>query len=375
MKNRLVQYLANIYIGKEPLNDRAVKAAGKKLSLDILWLLAFAPHSFFLIYFIVADIKPMLITNAVSLILYIMSRFILSRGYVMPTARLILIEIYAYVMISVYFLGPDSQTQWYLLLILIPVFNNLEYSTFNQVFISAAVIIGITLCMIYGKYYIAPYAYSTSVTFLYYFNSIFIVFAIILEILMENVVDSFVLRISGNDIELLRQQSYRDPLTNLYNRRYADIIFAEIEPGYISRRTAEKYAVAMIDIDNFKKINDCYGHDVGDAILKKTAGILQKNIRRDDYLFRWGGEEFLAVFQGVDLERATVIAQNLCNRVAQSIYTYNDNLQIAVTITIGIAPIGIQGFKDSITIADRNMYEGKRCGKNCVKTSKPCLTG
>ena len=375
MINRLVQYLANIYIGKEPLNNSAVKAAGKKLSLDILWFLAFAPHCFFLIYFIFTDIKPMLITNAVSLGLYLVSRFILKYGRVMPTARLILIEIYAYVLVSVYYLGPDSQTQWYLLLILIPVFYNLEYSTLNQVFISAAVIVGITLCMIYGKYFIAPYAYSPSVTFLYYFNSIFIVFAIILEILMENVVNSFVSRISGNDIELLRQQSYRDPLTNLYNRRYADIIFAEIEPGYIGRRTSEKYAVAMIDIDNFKKINDCYGHDVGDAILKKTAGILQKNIRRDDYLFRWGGEEFLAVFQGVDLDRATVIAQNLCNRVAQNAYTYNDDLRIAVTVTIGIAPIGMHGFKDSITIADQNMYEGKRCGKNCVKAAQPYLTG
>ena len=368
MNNRLIKLITDTYIGKEQINDHAAQELGKKLSIDILWFLAFTPHIIFLFFFLFTGLTPLFITNVVSVALYIFCRFLLNRGSVTLASRLILTEVFFYILISVYYLGTESQMQWYLALILIPIFYNLEYSTRHRTILCAIDIIVIALCMLYGKLFTAPYAGSQSAVFFYYFNSVFIISAIILEILTGNVVRGIVTILSSNDIELLRQQSYRDPLTNLYNRRYADIIFNEIEPNFASRRTPEKYAVAMIDIDDFKDINDRYGHDIGDFVLQKTVNTLQSNIRKDDYLFRWGGEEFLAIIRGVDLSSAAGIAQNLCYRVAQSVYICNQDLKISVTITIGIAPIGKNGFKEAITLADQNMYKGKNCGKNCVKS-------
>ena len=368
MNTRIVQYLTDIYIGKEPVNGGSVKGLGRRLSLDILWFLASAPHIFFVAYFLFSEVTPLLMANIFSVSLYIVSRFFLKQGHVSLTACLILIEIFFYVMISVYYLGTESHMQWYLLLVLIPVFYNLEFSASHQAALSTIVIIGILSCMLYGKYFTAPYAGSKSVEFFYYFNSLFIIFAMILEIMMENVVRGFVVLLSGNDIEFLREQSYRDPLTNLYNRRYADILFTEIEPDFLSRRTSERYVVAMVDIDDFKKINDQHGHEIGDLVLLNTVSVLQNSIRKDDNLFRWGGEEFLVVLKGVDLHNAVIVAQNLCQRIAQSVCTCPSGLNLSVTATIGLAPIGQLGFKDAIIQADQNMYEGKRSGKNCVKT-------
>ena len=119
----------------------------------------------------------------------------------------------------------------------------------------------------------------------------------------------------------------------------------------------------MCDIDNFKRVNDTYGHDNGDLVLKDVADILRSNTRPGDFLCRWGGEEFLLVGKKVNNGPAALLQQ-----IRQSVHDYNfqyENHQIHVTLTIGMSWLQPEMTLDQwISSADKKLYEGKAAGKD-----------
>lgn len=153
-----------------------------------------------------------------------------------------------------------------------------------------------------------------------------------------------------------------DSLTNIYNRLYFDdLIKQEVER---SNRCSVNLSLAVIDIDNFKKINDTYGHDVGDAVIKNIAGILTNKVRCIDTVCRYGGDEFVVVMPETTLENAQILAERLRRSVEEtSINTKQGELKC--TISVGISEF--RGgeeilFKD----ADKKLYEAKKNGRNMV---------
>jgi len=125
-------------------------------------------------------------------------------------------------------------------------------------------------------------------------------------------------------------------------------------------------AVAMIDIDHFKEVNDTYGHLAGDSVLRDLAGIMQKRLRPDDELGRYGGEEFCAILPETSLEGAAKIGEELRSLVEGHAFMVEGE-QIKVTISIGIAELkkgmDIKAFYKS---ADEMLYQAKRAGRNRV---------
>ena len=109
--------------------------------------------------------------------------------------------------------------------------------------------------------------------------------------------------------EALRTQSVRDALTGLYNRRYLE----EVLEREVRRagRTAQALGVLMIDLDFFKKFNDTYGHDAGDAVLRETGAFLSKGVRAEDFVCRFGGEEFVVILATADLESSRARGERL----------------------------------------------------------------
>lgn len=164
--------------------------------------------------------------------------------------------------------------------------------------------------------------------------------------------------------EDLKQMARHDALTGLYNRRVLEeIIFNESER---SRRTARGFGIAMADIDNFKKINDSYGHEAGDLVLKELATILKNSIRSTDTVGRWGGEEFLFVFTETSCQGAMIVIERIRHSVEKSIISYRGQ-QIRFTITIGLSyHKGDDGAREMIREADEALYQGKNSGKNRV---------
>jgi len=168
--------------------------------------------------------------------------------------------------------------------------------------------------------------------------------------------------------EKLRQISIRDPLTNIYNRRH---IFDRLEELIQKhKRDQSLFAVAILDIDHFKQINDTHGHLAGDMILKDFADILRHSLRSYDLLGRFGGEEFIIVFIGSTKNQAAAIIRRILKDVRQKMFIYRD-ANIRFTFSGGIADVaGLSSRTLSgdriIGLADQRLYAAKKGGRNCI---------
>jgi diguanylate cyclase (GGDEF)-like protein/PAS domain S-box-containing protein len=163
----------------------------------------------------------------------------------------------------------------------------------------------------------------------------------------------------------LREQAIRDPLTNLFNRRYLE----ETLDRELSRAARESYPVCiiMIDLDHFKRINDTYGHEAGDLVLKAIADALSENSRRGDFACRYGGEEFVIVMPNIGLETAYERAENLRQSLNLLSVPY-EYYSLSVTISMGIAcyPENGQTREAILRAADQAMYAAKDAGRDHI---------
>jgi two-component system cell cycle response regulator len=165
----------------------------------------------------------------------------------------------------------------------------------------------------------------------------------------------------------LDQLSKTDALTELYNRRCMMEKLAEEANRY--KRNRKPFSLIIADIDDFKKVNDTYGHDCGDYIIKKIAQTLTESVRDIDVAGRWGGEEFLILLPETTVEGALVLAERIQSRVSRSGWLYNQTI-IRASLTLGVAMYnGETGIDEVVKKADRVLYEGKNNGKNCIKVA------
>lgn len=159
----------------------------------------------------------------------------------------------------------------------------------------------------------------------------------------------------------LKELSISDYLTGAYNRRY----FFEVLEKEVARskRTQSKFSLIMADIDDFKKINDTYGHTIGDSVLIELVQLVHNRIRKSDVFARWGGEEFMMLLFETSAEAATDFAKELCDSVSS--HTFKDVGQ--VTASFGVVTLDRQdSAKMIISEVDNKMYLAKRNGKNQV---------
>lgn len=163
----------------------------------------------------------------------------------------------------------------------------------------------------------------------------------------------------------LRDSSLRDGATKLYNRRFMEeFIDKSAEQALRSNIT---YSILMIDIDYFKMVNDTYGHDSGDIVIKSLAEILQSAVRKADLPIRYGGEEFLVFLHNTTKEGALVIAQKIRTQFAAKKYQFGSDT-VEKTLSIGIAhfPSDADSIWKVIKFADIALYEAKHSGRNRV---------
>jgi two-component system cell cycle response regulator len=170
-----------------------------------------------------------------------------------------------------------------------------------------------------------------------------------------------------NNLDNSLELAVTDPLTGLHNRRY---MFGQLEA--LAQRSAKggaPVAALILDIDHFKKINDSFGHDVGDEVLREFAVRLASNVRAIDLPCRYGGEEFVAIMPDTDVEAAERIAERIRRYISGSPFRVSQGKELlTVTISIGVAEM--QGEADTpealIKRADEALYEAKAAGRNRV---------
>jgi diguanylate cyclase (GGDEF)-like protein/PAS domain S-box-containing protein len=185
--------------------------------------------------------------------------------------------------------------------------------------------------------------------------------------------DTTELKRNREKVAELERLALLDPLTQIGNRRYADIFlhrcFSDLD------RYGWPFAVFMIDIDNFKRINDTYGHDAGDSVLQSVARTTVNSVRASDALIRWGGEEFLAVIRNVGHSEVCLLGEKIRSLVERSSALHN-YMALRVTVSIGAtAALPNDSSETIVARADRFMYQSKLAGRNHVTgDSRVCLT-
>lgn len=167
-------------------------------------------------------------------------------------------------------------------------------------------------------------------------------------------------------INKLKKESTHDYLTGLYNRAYFEELLKK--EMYRSKRHGGDLAVIMIDIDYFKKINDQYGHLVGDKVLVELGCILQAKCRPYDAAARWGGEEFTLILPQSDLLQAEQIAERIRSEFAETTF-FLEKHKVVATLSAGVT-IYMEGDELSTLMerVDAALYEAKRAGRNCKKS-------
>ncbi|MHB8191629.1 MAG: diguanylate cyclase [Ferrimicrobium sp.] len=155
-----------------------------------------------------------------------------------------------------------------------------------------------------------------------------------------------------------------DPLTGLHNRRYMIQMIKEAAVRFDRSRSV--FSLVIADIDHFKLVNDKYGHECGDQVLKHVSNILSSLVREQDYVARWGGEEFLMLWPDTGSNGALILAERLRLAIAESSLLCQ-GIEINVTMTFGISEHNGRDKVDSTIIeADRALYRGKENGRNQV---------
>lgn len=162
--------------------------------------------------------------------------------------------------------------------------------------------------------------------------------------------------------------AYTDGLTKAYNRHFLNMTLQSEIDGYTN--TSVPMSVILMDIDRFKRINDTFGHDVGDKVLCNVADIVKKTIRKSDLLFRYGGEEFLILLRDASLENARQVAEKIRKNIEGSMIPIGDDDSIACTSSFGVSQyIPAQTMNDLLKKTDEALYRSKASGRNAVTVS------
>lgn len=164
----------------------------------------------------------------------------------------------------------------------------------------------------------------------------------------------------SDSLEMLYDVATKDEKTGIYNHRFFKTVF---EMEFAKAKRGSKLSLIVIDIDFFKKLNDSYGHLIGDEILKQLAGVLQEELRKYDVLARFGGEEFFVLLPNTNLKKATMVAE----RLRRNLWKNKKLEKYKVTISLGVTEYkNKDSMNKMIQRADSALYTSKKNGRNKV---------
>jgi diguanylate cyclase (GGDEF)-like protein len=157
----------------------------------------------------------------------------------------------------------------------------------------------------------------------------------------------------------------KDELTSLFNRRYIDQKLDEVIED--SKKTGENVCLILFDIDHFKKVNDNYGHQVGDEVLKQVSKIIIDNIGEENFAGRFGGEEFLVILKSTNREKGLIIANAIRKKIENS---HIDSINGSITSSGGLISNSFMSSRKMIKKADEHLYEAKNKGRNQIVSDR-----
>lgn len=331
-----------------------------QLYLFVLIGVAALMHVFLAVYFFIVGLYIVGLVNVGDVLIWCVAFFVNKSGRIKAASFIAMLKVITYSLVGSYMLGLNVNVQWIILAVMPPILLYLNFTKKEKIFLILLVFFVINLQVFIGVNFEPPFAQEDN-TFLKVAFTNIIITAIVIELVLSALISSRLAASHKKQVEDYKQISYTDPLTKLSNRRHADIFFKQLQHD----EENEIHCLAIIDIDDFKLINDKYGHDIGDIALIKLSDILREGTRSRDLICRWGGEEFLLVLYGCSLKNGLIVLEKLRKTVEQ-VTIPAESGNIRYTVTIGVTMLDKDRIDESIRICDRNLYEGKRSGKNKI---------
>jgi len=337
-----------------------VKSENYRLFVVVNYIsyLGFLAHLAFIPLFFWIGYESLAYFNTFSVLAWLVAYVFNQYGRHIYAIALISIEVFAHAVLATYILGWDSGFHYYLIPFVLFVFINHKQSVTVLGMQVIAVFVVYMWLLVNTSHEVYEQALGTEVIdALQVMNIAVNFFAIGLL--------GYALRTSSMRAEReMEQLAIKDSLTELYNRRKMYEMIA-LEKARMERHG--KASVLVIgDIDWFKAINDEYGHDCGDEVLKVISKLMQKTLRQQDILSRWGGEEFMLLLPETSNDGAMKVIDVLRTTIATHDFEYCGN-HLSVTMTFGMQVFdNTQPVEDIIKQADNSLYKGKEKGRNCV---------
>ncbi|OUR74604.1 hypothetical protein A9Q78_00265 [Methylophaga sp. 41_12_T18] len=311
------------------------------------------------------DIPIMVLVNIVGVCVYLFCTKIYPRSLANRDYRILGLLVYFSIIshssLACYYLGMNSGFQYHIFTLMALPFFSFQLPTIVRIF-GALLLITVSVFL---ELYIRPSLPQVIV------NSdqleIIKTINLLIFLLTSSGISYFYSYALKQHQQTLTALANIDPLTGLYNRRHL-IRVAENEI-HNQPRTNNPLSLILIDIDKFKTVNDTYGHDAGDVVLKNLADIISANIRPLNVASRWGGEEFVILLPNTNAKDAKIVAERLRNSVEKSVVVY-ENTEINVTITLGCTTsTDNNSLNELLLAADTALYKGKEQGRNQTVTA------
>ena len=209
------------------------------------------------------------------------------------------------------------------------------------------------------KYGLEIYNYDGSIPHMYLIR---LIYGSIIEVMIYSILIFYRTKIDKL-FKQLQELTLIDALTGVYNRRYFDIYIDKVIP--FSRRTNTPLLLVLFDIDHFKKVNDDYGHNFGDEVLKELAEVVGAIVRKSDGFVRFGGEEFAIIMPETTIETGMTIAERIRKAIEKTEFRYKGK-KVPITISLGVTKYDDVTIKELIERADQALYRAKKNGRNQV---------
>ncbi|MGZ8200707.1 MAG: GGDEF domain-containing protein [Methylosarcina sp.] len=317
-----------------------------------------AVHLVLVLFFYWLNLNHLALFNVFSSIMWSSAWLLNQRGRHQEAIILMTIEVILHTLLVVPVVGWHSGFQYYL-------FAAIPFTLFNNKLEGHAIIlVSILMCILFILLNIYTHDEDYTDTLSADLASIVNNINIIISFTALCVI-SYYFRIASLSLEKeLEKQAHTDPLTGLLNRRRMRDYLEQY--GLSSLRNQSIFSLIFVDIDYFKQFNDTYGHHCGDFILGAAAEFMKKNLRKEDSIARWGGEEFLILLPDTDIHHARLIAEKLRQAIAEERFHWGGH-EFKITMTFGVSQYNFDlTVEDCLKLADMALYKGKEAGRNLV---------
>ncbi len=328
------------------------------LFLKYGYITALIAHVAFGLFFQWLGLDKLVYLNVLSIFIYAIAIWMLHKGYYCSSLLLVSIEVVLHASAAVCTLGWESGFHYYLFTLMMGSAFNPYWSVLSKLSYAAVICMGYIALGYYASIY--PPTVEVNPLLIHAMQAFNAIFSFVFIGYLAHVYAK-----STSDAEQkLRQLATTDPLTGLNNRReFLHLFDLELIKN---RRNQIPFAIIMVDIDDFKKINDTFGHQCGDEAIIAVAECFRNNVREQDHIARWGGEEFMLLLPETDMEGAIVLAEKLYDAVRDLEYSCGSDLhRISITLSVGVHQH--HETRDQLLFRiDSGLMRGKETGKNQI---------